>query len=95
MLKGNRISYSDSADDDIGCFYRFDKQKTYCQKEKTFSTDPSDLMGYNVFWGKWHLWKRITRPTAIIRDLECYCNETGICPLEPATEEELNRNTTK
>ena len=91
MLKGNRISYSDSADDDIGCFYRFDKQKTYCQKEKTFSTDPSDLMGYNVFWGKWHLWKRITRPTAIIRDLECYCNETGICPLEPATEEELNR----
>ena len=82
MLKGNRISYSDSASDDIGCFYRFDKQKTYCQKEQTFSTDPSDLMGYNVFLGKWHLWKRIGRPTAIIRDLECYCEETGICPLE-------------
>ncbi|MBP5405819.1 hypothetical protein J6Z19_01545 [bacterium] len=91
MLIGNRVVYIESdPNDDIGCFYRFDKQKTYCQKEKTFSTDPSDLMGYNVFWGKWHLWKRITRPTAIIRDLECYCEETGICPLEPATEEELN-----
>ena len=92
MLKGNRVSYSDSTNyDDVGCFYRFDKKKTYCQTEKTFSTDPADLMGYNVFWGKWHLWKRITRPTAIIRDLECYCNETNICPTEPATEEELKR----
>ena len=97
MLKGNRISYSEMIGtlDWFGCFYRFDKQKTYCPAGKTFSTDPSDLMGYNVFWEKWHLWKRIGRPTAIIRDLECYCNETGICPLEPATEEELNRNTTK
>ena len=84
MLKGNRISYSEMVGtlDWFGCFYRFDKQKTYCPAEKTFSTDPSDLMGYNVFWGKWHLWKRIGRPTAIIRDLECYCNETGVCPLE-------------
>ena len=83
MLKGNRVVYIESdPNDDIGCFYRFDKQKTYCQKEQTFSTDPADLMGYNVFWGKWHLWKRIGRPTAIIRDLECYCNETNICPTE-------------
>ncbi|MBP5406473.1 hypothetical protein J6Z19_04915 [bacterium] len=88
MLQGKKISYQEffilpnGTVDVIGCFYRFDKKQTYCQKEKTFSTDPSDLMGYNVFWGKWHLWKRITRPTAIIRDLECYCKETGICPLE-------------
>ncbi|MBP5435796.1 hypothetical protein J6Z39_08260, partial [bacterium] len=93
---GNRVVYIESdPNDDIGCFYRFDKQKTYCQAGNNFSTDPSNLMGYNVFWEKWHLWKRIGRPTAIIRDLECYCEETGICPLEPATEEELNRNTTK
>ena len=98
MLKGNRISYSDfftlsaGTVDDIGCFYRFDKQKTYCQTDHTFTTYSGDeLMGYNVFWGKWHLWKRTTRPTAVMRDWECYCNETGICPLEPATEEELNR----
>ena len=84
MLKGNMISYSEmiGTPDWFGCFYRFDKQKTYCPAEQTFSTDPSDLMGYNVFWGKWHLWKRIGRPTAIIRDLDCYCNETNICPAE-------------
>ena len=84
MLKGNRISYSEMIGtlDWFGCFYRFDKQKTYCPLEKTFSTDPSDLMGYNVFWGKWYLWKRIGRPTAIMRDLECYCKETNICPTE-------------
>ncbi len=88
MLKGNKISYqefftlSDGTVDVIGCFYRFDKKKTYCPADSTFATHGDELMGYNVFWGKWHLWKRITRPNAIIRDLECYCTETGICPLE-------------
>ncbi|MBQ3367978.1 hypothetical protein IJG44_03635 [bacterium] len=90
MLKGNRVSYSDSANDDIGCFYRFDKQKTYCQTGNNFSTDPANLMGYNVFWGKWHFWKEIGRTFAIMRDWECYCEENNVCPLEPATEEELN-----
>ena len=83
MLKGNRISYSDSTSyDDIGCFYRFDKKKTYCQNENVFSTYGLNLMGYNVFWGKWHLWKMIARPDAFMRDWECYCKETGICPTE-------------
>ena len=84
MLKGNMISYSEAFGDldFIGCFYRFDKQKTYCPAEPTFNTHGDELMGYNVFWGKWLLWKRITRPSAIIRDLECYCKETGVCPLE-------------
>ena len=93
MLKGNRISYSEMIGtlDWFGCFYRFDKQKTYCQTENNFSTDPANLMGYNVFWGKWHLWKEIGRTFAIIRDWECYCEENNVCPLESATEEELNR----
>ena len=91
-LIGNRVVYIESdPNDDIGCFYRFDKKKTYCQKGDNFTTDSADLMGYNVFWGKWHLWKEIGRTFAIMRDWECYCEETGICPLEPATEEELNR----
>ena len=84
MLKGNMISYSEAFGDldFIGCFYRFDKQKTYCPAEPTFNTHGDELMGYNVFWGKWLLWKRITRPSAIIRDLECYCKENNVCPLE-------------
>ena len=88
MLSGNRASYqefftlSDGTVDVIGCFYRFDKKKTYCPVDKTTSTLPDSIMGYNVFWGKWHLWKEIAAPDAIMRDWECYCNETGVCPLE-------------
>jgi len=83
MLIGNKTIYIESdPDDDIGCFYRFDKLKTYCPAEHTFTTSSDELMGFNVFWGKWHLWKRITHSTAIMRDWECYCEETGVCPLE-------------
>ena len=90
MLIGNRVVYIESdPDDDIGCFYRFDKQKTYCPADSTFVSHSPDLMGYNVFWGKWQLWKMITTPDAIMRDWECYCKENNVCPLEPATEEEL------
>ena len=84
MLKGNRISYSEmiGTPDWFGCFYRFDKQKTYCPADSTFVSHSRDLMGYNVFWGKWYLWKMIKTPDAIIRDMECYCKETSVSPLE-------------
>ncbi|MBO4698911.1 hypothetical protein J5690_04785, partial [bacterium] len=101
MLQGKRVSYmeffnlSDGTVDIIGCFYRFDKKKTYCQKGDNFTTDSIKLMGYNVFLGKWHLWKEIGRTFAIMRDWECYCEETGVCPLEPATEEELLNSPSK
>ena len=73
---------SDGTPDVIGCFYRFDKQKTYCPVDRTTSTLPDSIMGYNVFWGKWHLWKEIAATDAIMRDWECYCEETSVCPLE-------------
>ena len=89
MLQGNKITYmetftlSNGELDSIGCFYRFDKQRTYCQTDHTFTTYSGDeLMGYNVFWEKWHLWKRTTRPTAVLRDWDCYCKENNVCPLE-------------
>ena len=84
MLQGNRVVYIESdPSDDIGCFYRFDKKKTYCPSTHTFTTyRGNDLMGYNVFWGKWHLWKIITSPVAIMRDWDCYCKENNVCPFE-------------
>ena len=88
MLQGNRISYSEMFSlssgkyDWLGCFYRFDKKKTYCPVDKTTSTLPDSIMGYNVFWGKWHLWKEIAATDAIMRDWECYCKENNVCPLE-------------
>jgi hypothetical protein len=87
-VRGNKVVYAESfiaedgSTDHFGCFYRFDKKKVYCPKEDTSSTDPRNLMGYNTFWGKWHLWKRIGRPSAVMRDWECYCEESGVCPLE-------------
>lgn len=87
MLKGNMVSYSEmpvysEGADWVGCFYRLDKKKAYCQTGNNFTTDSIKLMGYNVFWGKWHLWKEIGRTFALMRDWECYCEETGVCPLE-------------
>jgi hypothetical protein len=86
MLKGNTAAYSEGFffsngySDIYGCFYRFDKKETFCPDEYGF--DSRSLMYFNVFGEKWHLWQRVGEPESIIRDLECYCEETGICPLE-------------
>ncbi|HQJ61626.1 MAG TPA: hypothetical protein PKV35_11555, partial [bacterium] len=87
-VRGKNVVYGEMFDmgsgtlDVIGCFYRFDKKKSYCPQEKIFSTSPDSLMGFNTFWGKWHLWKIATSPVAIMRDWECYCKESGVCPFE-------------
>ncbi|HPA58187.1 MAG TPA: hypothetical protein PLT70_12250, partial [bacterium] len=82
-LQGKLAIYIESDPyDDIGCFYRFDKKKSYCPQENILTTSAQNLMGFNTFWGKWHLWKRIGRPTAVMRDWECYCKESGVCPFE-------------
>ncbi|HOG43972.1 MAG TPA: hypothetical protein PK560_07820 [bacterium] len=82
-LQGKLAIYIESDPyDDIGCFYRFDKKKSYCPAENIFSTSPDNLMGFNTFWGKWHLWKGIGRTAAFMRDWECYCKETGVCPFD-------------
>ena len=87
-VRGNKVVYGEMIDmgsgtlDVIGCFYRFDKKKSYCPQENILTTSSENLMGYNTFWGKWHLWKRIGRSTALMRDWECYCKEAGVCPFE-------------
>jgi len=87
-VRGNKAVYGEMFDmgsgtlDFLGCFYRFDKKKSYCPQENIFSTSPDNLMGYNTFWGKWHLWKGIGRTAAFMRDWDCYCKETGVCPFE-------------
>ncbi|MCK5808580.1 hypothetical protein KAH37_06320 [bacterium] len=92
MLQGNIVSYTEAFQilyeswqaDFKGCFYRFDTKKSYCSNpvfEQTPGYANVSLMGYNVFWGKWHLWKMIGRTATLMRDWECYCEETGICPL--------------
>ena len=87
MLKGNRLSYAEKTSSEVaaGCFYRMDKEKNYCPEDYVFTREQYHSMGYNVFWGKWHLWKTIDSfhvSFPMMRDWECYCRETGICPLE-------------
>ncbi|HSW60093.1 MAG TPA: hypothetical protein VLJ60_04805, partial [bacterium] len=78
-VKGNLMMFTTSDEEFnlIGCWYRFDKQKSYCYK-KPWSTD--NYMEFNTFDGKWHLWK--TQYNSFIRDMDCYCKEEGICPFE-------------
>lgn len=87
-VRGNKAVYEEMFDmgagtlDVIGCFYRFDKKKSYCPQENIHPWTAQNLMGYNTFWGKWHLWKTPASIAAIMRDWDCYCKEEGVCPFE-------------
>jgi len=73
-IKSNIMLYTTAYNNEfINCWYRFDKKKSYCP------IDPWSML-YGAFDGKWHLWKG--GPFFYIRDWECYCKETGICPFE-------------
>ncbi|MGI6394790.1 MAG: hypothetical protein ACOX2F_08740 [bacterium] len=81
-VKGNLMSFTSSSQTSsalIGCFYRFDKEKMYCPA-KPWSKVGTEIMEFNTFDRKWHLWS--SAPLAHIRDWECYCKEEGICPFE-------------
>ena len=87
-FRGNKVLYSDfytmeaGSVDMIGCFYRLDKKKSYCPQENIHPWTGQNLMGYNTFWGKWHLWKTPASVGTVMRDWECYCEESGVCPFE-------------
>ena len=72
--KGNLImSTANNGYGLMSCWYRFDKQKTYCPAS-------NEMMEFGTFDGKWHLWRDSI--DVRIRDWVCYCEETGICPFE-------------
>ena len=87
-VRGNKVVYGEMFDmgsgtpDFLGCFYRFDKKKSYCPQENIHPWTAQNLMGFNTFWGKWHLWKNPASVGAYMRDWECYCKESGVCPFE-------------
>jgi len=78
-VKGDIMIYTSPHGSFISCWYRFDKNKSYCPT-KPWSVTGAIEMLYGTFSGKWQLWKTGNR--FIIRDWECYCKETGLCPLE-------------
>jgi hypothetical protein len=79
-VKGDIMIYASSLGYSfINCWYRFDKNKSYCPT-KSWNIHGGVEMLYGTFSDKWQLWK--TTSLFLIRDWECYCKETGLCPFE-------------
>ncbi|MGI6395550.1 MAG: hypothetical protein ACOX2F_12640 [bacterium] len=69
------------------CYYRIDKKKKYCMKkmenDKEFADGTTQYpYGFSEFEGKWLLYQKKNSTPLILRDMECYCKEEGICPFE-------------
>jgi len=64
------------------CFYRMDKNKTYCSKP--IDNDRGKL--FNHWWsdwdGKYLFWQSTNDIGYKLRDMECYCEKEGVCPFE-------------
>ena len=79
-VKGNMLMYTGLTDHAspsfMGCWYRFDKNKSYCPKVDWVGQD----MLFPTFTGKWQIWRGSVSFT--LRDWECYCDWAGVCPLE-------------
>ena len=62
------------------CYYRIDKEKIYCSKP--LEGQKSYGHGYANFEGKYLFWQPMYKSGYILRDMDCYCKEEGVCPLE-------------
>ncbi|MDX9806774.1 MAG: hypothetical protein RBT87_13180, partial [bacterium] len=62
------------------CYYRIDKGKTYCSKPIEGQTSYGH--GWPAFEGKYLFWQPAYKAGYILRDMECYCKEEGVCPFE-------------
>ncbi len=93
QFKGNlllyvEITYKDgSGSGGRLCYYRIDKKKKYCMKkmedDKTYSDGTTKFSyGFSEFEGKWLLYQKLNSDPFILRDMNCYCKEEGVCPFE-------------
>ncbi|MDX9806751.1 MAG: hypothetical protein RBT87_13060, partial [bacterium] len=62
------------------CYYRIDKGKNYCSKPIEGQTSYGH--GFTSFEGKYLFWQPAYKAGYILRDMECYCKEEGVCPFE-------------
>ena len=93
QLRGNLLLYVEiTYRDGVGsggrlCYYRLDKNKKYCMKKMEKDESYSDgttifPYGFSEFEGAWLLYQKLNSTPFILRDMDCYCKEEGICPLE-------------
>lgn len=91
-LQGNILLYEevavvDSSGSGLLCYYRIDKKKKYCMKkmDKDKTAEDGTVIypySYAEFEGKWLLYQIRNNTPLILRDMECYCKESGVCPFE-------------
>ena len=91
-LRGNLLLYEEVTTNGATyggrlCYYRIDKNKKYCMKkmddDKSYSDGTTIFpYGFAEFEGKWLLYQKKNSDSLVLRNMDCYCNETGVCPLE-------------
>ena len=91
-LRGDLFLYEEIANvngegSGLLCYYRIDKKKKYCMKKMDKDEVAEDgtviyPYGYAEFEGKWLLYQKRSSTPLILRDMECYCEEEGVCPFE-------------
>ena len=68
------------------CYYNLTSKKSYCMKkmedDSEYNGVPIYPYGDAEFEGKWLLYQKVSSTPFILRDMECYCKEEGICPFE-------------
>ena len=68
------------------CYYNLTAKKSYCMKkmedDSEYNGVPIYPYGDAEFEGKWLLYQKVSSTPFILRDMECYCKEEGICPFE-------------
>ena len=92
QFKGKILLFEEVTDlNSIGggliCYYRLDNNKKYCMKkmddDKSYS-DGTTVFPYSFgeFDSQMLLYQTRDSTSLMLRNMQCYCSETGICPFE-------------
>ena len=74
----NEFMYYNGNEDGNACFYNRKTQKTVCMKK--VEGMEKYYFGFDDWEGKWLLYQFRGNTLQAVRDLDCYCDEEGICP---------------
>ena len=93
QFRGNTVMYEEVTTNQYEegggriCYYRLDKEKRYCmnpmEDDKTYEDGSTRFYAlYAEFEGKWLAFQLRRGSVLMLRDMECYCLEEGVCPFE-------------